>query len=212
MPRRKHLFANGEYYHIFNRSLGHLPIFESSRSSNHFLKTYEYYLQESPEIKFSLFTSKNQLRVHPPYLVSTHGFIIMPNHFHFILRQETDGGISKFMRKISDSFSHYYNLKNNRLGPLFESRFKSVHIETREQLIHLNRYIHLNSTTAYLVDDPYDYYFSSYRDFVGLNRYYWLDKSVVMSYFKTKEAYKTFVSDNIDYQRSLRKLKHLTLD
>lgn len=212
MPRRKRIFGNGEYYHIFNRSLGRVPIFKKKRISNQFLKSLEYYLQINPAIRYSVFKKLKRIEITPPYLVSVNTFSLMPNHLHFLLKQKYNDGLTTFMRRLTNSFSHYFNIKNSRRGPLFENRFKAVHIETEEQLLHVNRYIHLNSTSAYLAEDPYDYYYCSYRDYVVKSRFSWLDTSTIMGFFRSKNEYKKFVLDNKDYQRSLNTIKHLMLE
>lgn len=212
MPYRKHILAEGEYYHIFNRSIGRAPIFENKRDSNQFLRSLEFYLQVNIPIKYSLFKKREEREIKPPFLASVYVFVLMPNHFHLLVQQTYENGISIFLRRLTDSFSHYFNKKNQRSGPLFEGRFKSVHIETEAQLLHLSRYIHLNPTTSHLVEDPQDYYSSSYRDYVEKNRFNWLDTSVILNHFKTEGSYKKFVFDNIDYQRSLQKIKHQMLE
>jgi putative transposase len=78
----------------------------------------------------------------------------MPTHIHLVLRQLKDGGISKFMSNILNSYSRYFNIKHNRKGPLWEGRFRKVLVGSDEQLLHLTRYVHLNPVTACLVDKP----------------------------------------------------------
>ena len=212
MPIRKHIFAEGEYYHIFNRSLNRTPIFSGKREANQFLNSLQFYMQETPGFKYSLFKKLKNIDIKPPYLVSVQAFVLMPNHFHFLLRQESTEGISIFMRRLIDSFSHYFNIKNERKGPLFEGRFRSVHIETEMQFLHVHRYIHLNPVTGYLVEDPADYDFSSYWDYVKKIRYPWIDTSLIIDHFRSIKSYEQFVLNNKDYQRSLDKIKHLILE
>jgi putative transposase len=134
----------------------------------------------------------------------------MPTHLHLALKQLRDKGISDFMRRILDSYTRYFNIKHNRRGPLWEGRFRRVLVETDEQLLHLTRYIHLNPVTAYLVDKPEDWKWSSYQDYIfekeeGIYKY----KDVLNI---KPDSYKKFVEDRISYQRELAKLKHLMLD
>ena len=132
----------------------------------------------------------------------------MPNHFHFILRQEAENGVQKYMQKIQNSYSHYYKLKYQTNGPLFESPFKAVHIESNDQLIHLSRYIHLNPVTSFLVEKPEDYPHSSFLQYFE-NLPLMIDPDIVINQFKSKHEYKKFVNDNKEYQRELNKIKHL---
>ena len=73
-------------------------------------------------------------------------YCLMPNHLHLLLRQLMDGGISKFMSNFANSYTRYFNTKSKRKGPVFEGKFKAKRIETDEQLLHLSRHIHLNSS------------------------------------------------------------------
>ena len=132
----------------------------------------------------------------------------MPNHFHLCVRQEKENGIHLFMKKILNSYSHYFRLKYKGKGPLFESMFKAVHIETEEQLIHLTRYIHLNPVSSNLVKKPEDYSYSSYNLYFSHPSSIY-DFSTVLSKFKKLNQYKDFVEDRIDYQKELERIKHL---
>ncbi|MBU1113254.1 MAG: hypothetical protein KKH93_05215, partial [Candidatus Omnitrophica bacterium] len=103
-------------------------------------------------------------------------------------------------------------IKTGRKGPLWESRFSNVLVETDEQLAHLTRYIHLNPTTVYLVNKPQDWSFSSYQEFLGL-----IEKGQgLCNYFElmhvVPESYQEFVNLQINYQRELADIKRLFLE
>lgn len=68
----------------------------------------------------------------------------MPNHYHLMVRQCVEGGITEFMRKVGTGYTNYFNLRYNRVGPLFQGKFKSVLVEREEHFLHLPHYIHLN--------------------------------------------------------------------
>jgi len=139
----------------------------------------------------------------------------MPNHFHFLLRQETDGGISKFLSQFLNSYTRYFNTKNERVGPLFLEDFKNVLVESEEQFLHLSRYIHLNPFSSSVVsslENLYTYEWSSLSEYIGGSEDYICDKEMIMNYFKTKESYKKFVSDRADYQRELKQIENLLID
>ena len=211
MPRRKTIFLEGEYYHVFNRSAFKQPILTKKNDLNFFHQLVQYYLQEKPPIKFSYYRANpDRYKIDTKRLATIISYCYMPNHFHFTLRQESTKGIQKFMQKILNSFSHYYKLKNNLKGPLFESTFKSVYIESNEQLLHLSRYHHLNPVTAYLVEQPEDYEYSSYRQYMEKN-YSLIDPSIVLNQFRSKQEYTKFVINRKDYQRDFDKIKHLIL-
>lgn len=81
-------------------------------------------------------------------LVTIFAFCLMFNHYHMLLRQEVDNGISKFMHKITMGYAKYANVKHKRTGPLFEGRFKSILINKEAHYSHLIPYIHLNALDA----------------------------------------------------------------
>jgi len=77
-------------------------------------------------------------------LVDIGAYCLMPNHFHILLKEKTENGISKFMKKLSTGYSMYFNKRYERTGRLFEGTFKSVHADSDEYLKYLFAYIHLN--------------------------------------------------------------------
>ena len=177
-----------------------------------------YYAIDSPPAKFSLYKRLISTRGTSPIeelpgenrLIDIIAYCIMPTHIHLVLCELKETGISGFMRKLLDSYTRYFNIKNSRKGPLWQGRFKSILIKTDEQLLHLTRYIHLNPTSDGLVDRPEDWEYSSYREY--LNR---ADRPLCnyAPYLTVNpEAYKAFVEDIQDYQRRLSEIKHLILD
>ena len=209
MPRRFLFFATDNFYHIFNRSNYRRPILTKKKDLEIFLSIMTYYLQVSPPIKFSYYRiNPNKYTLDNTRLVTILSYCLMPTHFHLTLRQEKERGIQIYMQRVLNSFSHYYRRKNQESGPLFESSFKGVHIETDEQLIHLSRYHHLNPVTSYMVDDPKDYIYSSYNDYLkGKSQI--VDPSYVLSNFSSSKQYAKFVLDQKEYQRELERIKHL---
>ena len=213
MPRRKEIFVVGEIYHILNRSLGGIPIFQDKNLANRFLKTIKYYLSSDSPTSYShsdinfddrdlTFSSTNDS-------VAILAYCLMPNHFHFILKQNKDNGIRIFIQKLINSYSHFYNLKNGRKGPLFEGTFKAVRVETEEQLLHLSRYIHLNPVSSYLVNHPKNYQYSSFSSYIGKDNPLEVDTTIIMSGFSSPKKYGEFVLSRRDYQRKLEEIKHL---
>lgn len=214
MSLRKILLATGEIYHIFNHSVQGIPIFKGERECNMFLEAMEFYQQKDPPTKFSFYRSnrdkfpiKKDLR-----LVTLFCFCIMPNHFHLLLRQDQENGIKKFIQKVSNSFAHYFCLKYQTRGHIFEGNFKAVRVESNEQLLHLSRYIHLNPVTSYIVNTPQEYPYSSYQLYTDKKQSSFIDKSYILSHFSSVEKYKEFVLSQIEYQRTLHEIQHLLLE
>ena len=214
MALRKIILATGEIYHVLNRSVQGIPILRGDRECNIFLEAMKYYLQPNPPIKFSLYrTSRKRAPIDfSQKLVTIINFCLMPNHFHFTLRQEKDGGIKKFLQRLSNSFAHYFSVKYKNRGPVFEGNFKAIRVENDEQLLHLSRYIHLNPVTSYLTENPEDYLYSSYSIYLGNKPFEIVDPSPILDHFSSTKKYKEFVLSQKDYQRTLSKIKHLILE
>lgn len=211
MALRKIILAEGETYHIFNKTCYDLPLFKTKHEFSIFLEAAHYYLQPNPPVKFSKYR-KNKKRYNldfPQNLVTVICFCLMPNHFHFLLRQELEKGIEKFMGRLCNSYAHYFNTKYEAAGSLFHGSFKSIRIENDEQLLHLSRYIHLNPVSGYLVDNPDNYPFSSYPSYLGKKQLKFLDPSLVLNQFHSPKDYEKFVLARKEYQRELEKIKHL---
>jgi len=213
MPSRKLILACGETYHIFNRSIHRRSLFTNKKEFNLFLEAMGYYSQTSPPVRFSIYRqqkNKYKINIHKS-LVKIIAYCLMPNHYHFILTQIKEKGIKKFIHRLATSYSCYFNLKHNQKGPVFESKFKAVRVETQEQLIHLSRYIHLNPVTSYLTEDPFRYNYSSYKIYLNQEKSDLVDFSDVMIDF-SPEDYRKFVLDQKDYQRELSGIKHLVFE
>lgn len=213
MPKRSTIFANGEIYHLLNRSLDNSPILKNKSDLIRFIEAMKYYLSIDPPVKYSVYRKMktNFIIDYTKTLIDILAYCIMPNHFHLLVIQNIDNGVPKYIQKLVSSFSHYYNIRNNRCGTLFQGSFKAIRIYNEEQLLHVTRYIHLNPVTAYIVKKPEDYSYSSYLSYISKTRDGFINKSYVIGN-STESQYKDFVLAQIDYQRKLDKIKHLLLE
>lgn len=210
MPGRNVPLVNGEYYHLYNRGSEKRNIFTKYGDYQRFLKTLYYYQFIGPKPRFSRFTQSNLYLFKPLYenkLIELLCYCLMPNHFHLLLRQLRENGISIFMSQLSNSYTKYFNVKYNRVGALLQGGFKSVLVENDEQLIHVSRYIHLNPIASELIKDLPDYKWSSYFEYARQEESYCSTKEV-LSFFPSREKYKEFLKDQIDYAQSLEIVKH----
>lgn len=224
MPYRKVVLAPQQTYHIFNRGVAALPIFLNFREHLRFLGLVDYYRFSNTPFSFSQLMSmpkeerekilielKRKNAIH----VEIFAYCLMPNHFHFLLKQITDKGISVFMSNLQNSYVKYFNIRNERAGPLFQSMFKGVRIENDSQFLHVSRYIHLNPSTAYIVEPEKlkDYRWSSLNDYLnGLDSLSFVKSDPILSFFKESKDYEKFILDRVSYQRELDKIKHLMLE
>lgn len=213
MPYRVIPFVSGGYYHLYNRGLSKQSIFNNSRNYLRFKRTFLYYQIQNPKPKFSLYRQSKIFPIDPSKkLVDIVCYCLMPNHFHLLVKQLADGGISEFIRRFIHSYVKYWNIKYAHQGPLFEGIFKAVYIETDEQLLHLSRYIHLNPLVSNLVKNLKFYHWSSYNDYIGPSDNLEIVKDPVLSFFKSPKEYEQFVLDQASYGGTLELLKHSTLD
>ncbi len=204
-------FVNDEYYHIFNRGVARMPIYNNAFDYRHFLNTVIYYRNDGPKPRFSFFRNQPLPLDKNRKIVDIVCYCLMPNHFHFMLRQKRENGITEFVSKVSNSYTKYFNVKNKRVGPLLQGEFKSVHVESNEQLLHLSRYIHLNPLIGYVVKELDLYRWSSYHEYLGLKEGI-CSKDEVIGQFKSTKDYERFVLDQVDYARRLDFIKHELLD
>ena len=211
MPSRTVPFVNDEYYHIFNRGVAKMPIFNNAFDYKHFINTFLYYQVDGPKPRFSFFRKQPTTLENNVKIVDIICYCLMPNHFHFLLRQKKENGITEFVSKISNSYTKYFNVKNNRVGPLLQGEFKSVYVESNEQLLHLSRYIHLNPLIGYVVKELDSYRWSSYHEYLGLKEGI-CSKDEVIGQFKSTKDYERFVLDQVDYARKLDFIEHQLLD
>ena len=222
MPVRSIPLVNGEYYHVYNRGVASQPTFLTKREYERFLFCLSYYRFKDPPVKLSRLLQLEHgerdslllsLQKTDDKIIDLVAFCLMPNHFHILLQQLTDGGISTFIKQITASYVLYFNIKNERVGPLFQGAFKALRIENDEQLLHVSRYIHLNPLVSYVVRDNgfLSYPWFSLQDY-SRNTKGIVNTKPVLSHFKNSELYIKFVLDQAGYGKELERIKHLVID
>lgn len=172
-------FQKGACYHVYNRGNRKQNIFIGHRDYGRFLKRTKKYKD-----KFG---------------VSILCYCLMPNHFHFLLRQDTEVPITTFMLRLGTSYAKYFNIKYEEVGSLFQDRFKAKLIETDEYLLQLSRYIHRNPKEV-LPSTPgvelASYPWSSYSAYVNGIKNELVDSTFILNYFaknNPSKDYKNFV-------------------
>ena len=217
---RKDSLVVGEIYHIFNKSIAEYIIFNNDSEFSRMMNVIRYYQKVKPAIKFSDFIKPTNVKQNYPNidfsllkgekLIEIIAYCLMPTHIHLILKQLKRNGISTFMGNTLNSYTRYFNTKHKRKGPLWEGKFKNMLVKTDEQLVHLTRYIHLNPATAYLVDKPEKWPWSSYKEYLLET------KTKICKYDDILDieanTYRKFVEDRIFYQRELANIRNLLLD
>lgn len=221
--RRNYPLETGRIYHVLSKSIAGYKIFNRRKNYTRMIDTIKYYMFEKPPLKFSRFVraKKNKknifdekinqfLQKDKKKLVEVVAYCLMPTHMHLVLQQTQEEGISIFMNKILNSYTRYFNVLYMRKGPLWEGPFKNILVETDEQLFHLTRYVHLNPVTASIIDNPEEWDFSSYKEYLEIN------KDKVCKYGELFEinpdSYRQFVESRIIEQRELQIIKKMMLD
>ena len=139
-------------------------------------------------------------------------YCLMPNHFHWLIRQDSDMPISQLVQKVCTSYAKYFNGKYERVGHIFQDRFKVVPVTTDAQLLWLSAYIHNNPVVAGVVEKAEDYIWSSYRDYLGLRQGKLCSPSIVLDQFSSIEDYRIFTEQAAGRIRSRKELEKLLLD
>lgn len=145
-------FEIGETYHVYNRGAHKNITFRSKDDYERLLLILFLANTTAPVDTRELFrkykgrTSADimDLEVRGNPLVSIMAWTLMPNHFHFVLQQEEDQGITRFMRKVITAYTMYFNAKHDHSGVLFQGRFKSRHVGTEPYFRYIFSYVHLN--------------------------------------------------------------------
>jgi putative transposase len=222
MPRRQVVIANEEIYHVYNRGVAREAIFTTPLDYKRFLNLLRFYRYTNSPFSYSHFRcldTEKRVAVQKnleisPLMVEIYAYCLMPNHFHILLKQLQDNGINKFLSRVQNGYAKYINKKYNRVGPLFQSRFKAVRVENDSVFSHVSRYIHLNPCTSCLVkaEKLSDYRWSSFVFYAGVEEGNLVNTKNLLKAFGGMEKYRDFVMDQASYQRKLSAIKHLTLE
>ena len=214
--RRKIDFSIGEYYHLYSRGTDKRAIFLEQKDYQRF-KTLLYICNNKNPVDLCKHfrggkTFAGLLKTERENtLVDIGVYCLMPNHFHILVKEKVEGGITKFTGKLLTAYSMYFNRKNSRTGTLFESKFKAKHVDSDEYLKYLFAYIHLNPIK--LIDSKWrengisnrknakkyltEYYFSSYLDYQDVVRLEAkiINREVFPEYFVIKKDFNIFIDE-----------------
>jgi len=184
LPKSREGVAPGEYYHIFNRGAHKQGIFKNKADWIRFLFSV-LYLQSphsfanihritksfTAETGFSVPDEDIQSVIEGRF-VELVSFCLMPNHFHLLVKESLEGGVARFMHRVSVGYTRYFNTKYGSVGHVFQGPYKAVHVETDSQLLYLSAYIHRNPRElGEWLGKEGEYPWSSLQDFTDANRW-----------------------------------------
>jgi putative transposase len=215
---RKDPFITGQYYHLYNRGIDKRIIFKLKGDYERFMillylsnSNQSFRLDDILNKQNKTFEEVLKINKDEP-LVSIGAWCLMTNHFHILVRQEVDGGITKFMKKLGTGYSMFFNIKYQRKGSLFGGLFKSKLIGNDDNYTRqLFAYIHLNpleiefpkweedvnKSSLEMKNFLNSYRYSSYKDYIGEDRVEsnLLRKDNFPDYFTSKKGFKDFVEN-----------------
>jgi putative transposase len=199
---RKTEFANEEYYHIFNRGVDKRDVFMCSADYERFLRSMQEFNRSDPikslfhqDIKLKALRASNLRLLEPSGLVEIICYCLNPNHYHFILKQIVERGVERFMHKVGMGYTNFFNKKYARSGSLFQGPFKSVYIETNEQLLYLSAYVNKNHFIhGYKEGDNWKY--SSLNDYLGKRKNTFCNMKPILNQFGSIKEYKKYMHNN----------------
>jgi putative transposase len=149
MPRTARVTLKNAYYHIITRGNQRQPVFTDHRDYRKYLFLLAKYKKQ---FQFKLYC-----------------FCLMPNHVHLIIEVKEPETLNKIMRSLNLSYTLYFNFKHNKIGHLWQDRYKSRIIEKDTYLLHCINYVEANPVRASLVEDLTDYPWNSYIFRINLN-------------------------------------------
>jgi hypothetical protein len=242
-------FTVGDFVHVFNRGNRKMPIFRDVNDKWRFLKILRFlndeYLPSHPlreitslaTLATSDVANLNPLagrsfewpKHWPPHkpLVKILSYKLKEDHFHLLLKEITKGGISKFMKRLGDAYTKYFNTKYNEVGKVFQGSYKGKTIrEDIKNLHYLDAYIQVfNAFEEYpgsigkaLVefDDAFEYAlndpFCSLGESFKKRNLTIIDRDILAKDFPNLKIYKKFIKDALLVRNIREILGRLTLD
>ena len=233
-------FVEDKIYHIYNRGTEKRKIFMEDKDyfrfvhdlfefndQNHVPNTNYYFDPETMKVEFRYLKNSKAERKPRKLLVEILMFTLMPNHFHLLLKQKIENGISKFMQKLGMGYSKYFNKKYERVGGLFQSKFKAVAIEEQAHFLHIPHYIHTNPLSlsnnsnyrhsVSIVEQVKfleNYRWSSFPDYIGKKNFPSVtQREFLLDFYGGTEKYKKETKDWLEsWPKNEERIKEITLE
>lgn len=153
----------GNYYHIYNRGARQKSIFLTEKNYVFCLREIKKYAQK--------------------YNLSLIAYCLMPNHYHFLVRQNSDAPAGKLAQYVFLNYTRSFNVINGSSGTLFEGRYQAKHVNEEPWLLYLCKYIHFNPVKDGIVSSPEAWRYSNYLEWIGKREGSLVDRSFVQEHF-----------------------------
>jgi len=228
---QKPKFVEDQIYHIYNRGVEKRDIFLEDKDYFRFIHNLFEFNNEHPVPNLNYYFNPKTMNVEARYfkkgkeprklLIEILVFTLMPNHFHLLLRQKQENGIVKFMQKLGTGYTNYFNKKYDRVGGLFQGRFKAALVSKEVHFIHLPHYIHtnpldLNYRSSTSIDFLTNYRWSSFPDYIGKKNFPSITRrDFLLDIFGGEEGYKKHTKGRLkgtDRNRILKEIEDVALE
>jgi len=237
---RKIKFEQGKIYHIFNRGVEKRDIFVNDSDRWRFLQGMFLFNDESSSsgllwhlenkgggLNFK--TLREALIKHPEQrdpLAKIMADCLMPNHFHLLIQEIKEGGISRFMHKLGTGYTGYFNKKYKRVGGLLQGTFMAVPVENDLHLQYLLVYINVLNPGQFIepnlkeegvknieaiIKFAEDFAWSTHQEYLGKRDSILIDKGILNEFFPTPEDYKNLVK-SVLLDKKISEIEHLILE
>lgn len=215
MPARNSIkqYISDGYYHMYNRGVEKRKIFKNQQDYSVFLSYLKDYLlpKDIKSLREKLSDTKISTKERHKILqllrmnnfadeITLLAYCLMPNHFHLFIKQKSQNSINKFIQSLCTRYTMYFNRKYKRVGTLFQSVYKAVHISDEKQFLHLSKYIHKQALAlekVTLQDQP-----CSFLEFLGRRKTKWIKPNEILTYFSKINlafSYEAFVKEPDDF-------------
>ena len=223
----KEILANGEFYHVYNRGTDKRDVFNDTHDVLRFLQSMNefntvkpigsIYLNSFEKTKLRRPTSKLER------LVNIVAYCLNPNHYHFILEQCKDGGVSEFMKRLGGGYTKYFNHRYKRSGVLFQGKYKAIFIDSNEYLLYVSVYVNLNDKvhqlrrpTSKLAVRSVSSFNQYILDRVGKCFLEVQNKEIIVGQFKNKQDYadyaKETLSEILENKKNSKELQRMLIE
>ncbi len=188
MPRKIIPLVTGETYHIINRGVDKRVVFVDDEDYLRFYSYLQYFNKTQPSVSLFESVRRSEPVKENEMLVKIHAYCFPVNHFHLLLTQNIDGGISEFMKRLGGGYTSYFNEKYERSGSLFQGTYKKFSVSNNAKLLHLSAYINYNFVVHDTRDS--DTLFKSSREvYTGKKRSPFIFSDLILSQYKNTTEY-----------------------
>ncbi|MDO9576356.1 MAG: hypothetical protein Q7J16_00550 [Candidatus Cloacimonadales bacterium] len=184
----KESFIKGEIFHIYHRSIESFLLFKEDEDHEWFMDRFQ-----------------KKMIIYP---TSVFAYCLMPNHFHFLLRQDSEKPVYRIFNDSLSSYVRHYNFKYKHRGILLDGHLQHVNVKSNQYAAYLCQYIHYNPKKAGLVNDPVDWKHSNYLEWIGLRNSKPFTEKMLYDYFEDSNQYRHEMKEHEKYvkEKSFSKL------